>query len=153
MTQVYTCGYTWLIRLIYMMIYMTHVYTCLYTPTLLSIYTDPSGIIHDDIYDVFTYITHPYCAAYVSVHVTRLIHTHAVTHSYAFRDQSIRVPILIHIYDSAISCNMCLRTRNATHSYACRDSFVRVPWPVYTRAVTHSHFWLMHIVQHMSWYS
>jgi len=140
MIQVYTCGYTWLIhpiiRQVYMMIYMTHVYACLYTPTLLSIYTDPSVIIHDDIYDVFTYITHPYCAAYVSVHVTRRIHTHAVTHSYAFRDQFIRVPWLIHAYDSAILCNICIGTRNATHSCACRDLFIRVRWPVYTRAVT-----------------
>jgi len=144
-----------------MWIYMTHpsyhpscIHDDIHDSCLcMSIYTDPSVITHDDIYDVFTYITHPYCAAYVSVHVMRPIHTHAVTHMYAFRDQFIRVPWLIHVYDSAILCNICFGTRNPTHKCACRDLFICVPWPVYTRAVTHSHLWLIHNVQHRSWYT
>ena len=92
--------------------------------------------------DSFTFMTQPYCATYVLVHVTRRINARAAIYLYACRDQFIRVPWLIHIYDSCISCNIGLDTRNTTHSYACRDAiirvqFIRMPQLVHTHAVTH----------------
>jgi len=58
------------------------------------------------------------------IHVTWLIHTCDLTHSYMWLDSFIHVTWLIHTCDF-------------THSYMWLDSFIHVTWLIYISAVTH----------------
>ena len=81
------------------------------------------------------------------VHLKRLIHTRAVTHSYMWLIYIVQTYVLVRV-------TRLIHTRAVTHSYACRDWLiyithpycatcvvVRVTRPIHTRAVTHSYTW------------
>jgi len=92
-------------------------------------------------------MTHPYCETYVFLRVTQPIHTRAVTHSYACRDEFIH---MTHPYRATyvlVRVTRPIHTRAVAHSYACRDQFIRAPWliHIYDSAISCSIF-------RMSWY-